>query len=70
MIDETGVSGTGAVAGGVQFLNGKVVICWFTEHSSIAVYDSIDDVAVIHGHGGSTEIVWLERVHFPSATDI
>lgn len=56
--DETGVSGTGHVADGVQFANGKCVVCWRTATSSIAVYDSIAAVEVIHGHGGKTRIVW------------
>jgi len=56
--DETGVSGTGIVAEGVQFTDGTAVLRWTTATSSTAVYASIDDLEAIHGHGGSTQIVW------------
>ena len=54
--DETGVSGTGTVAEGVQFTNGKVAMSWLTPTSSIAVYESVEDVEAIHGHDGTTRI--------------
>jgi hypothetical protein len=58
--DETGLSGTGAVAEGVQFSNGKVVVAWGGALSvpSVAVFDSIDEVKKVHGHGGKTRIEW------------
>lgn len=56
--DRTGVSGTGRVAEGVVFSNGKVALCWQTDVSSLVVYDSIDDVTKIHGHAGSTAVVF------------
>lgn len=58
-VDETGVSGTGHVADGVQFPNGKCAVCWRTATTSTAIYDSIADVEKIHGHGGKTRIVWV-----------
>lgn len=57
--DETGVSGTGDVAEGCEFSDGRCALRWLTEHTSTAVYDSIADVVKIHGHNGKTEIVWL-----------
>jgi hypothetical protein len=54
--DETGISGTGIVADGVEFSCGKCVLSWVTEFKSIAVYDSIDELIKIHGHNGKTEI--------------
>lgn len=59
--DKGGVSGTGIVAEGVQFKSGKVVVSWLTKHTSVAVYDSIETVMAIHGHGGATKIKWLDR---------
>lgn len=56
--DSTGISGTGVVAWGVRFPDGVCVLRWCSEHRSTAVYESIDDVLAIHGHGGDTEIVW------------
>lgn len=56
--DETGVSGTGTVAEGVEFDNGKAVLSWLTRYQSIAIYQSIGDVEAIHGHNGKTQVVW------------
>lgn len=58
--DETGVSGTGIVAEGVQFTDGTCVIRWLTARSSTAVYDSADDLIAIHGHNGRTQLKWLD----------
>lgn len=56
--DETGVSGIGRVAEGVIFSNGKVALTWLTDYTSVAVYDTIEAVRVIHGHNGKTEVVY------------
>jgi hypothetical protein len=58
--DVSGVSGTGDVAEGVVFGNGKVVIAWTRVPSSIDIYDSVEDLLAIHGHGGRTRIRWLD----------
>jgi len=58
--DDTGISGTGLVAEGVEFVGGKCVMCWFTDVSSVAVYASISDVEKILGHGGQTRIEWSD----------
>lgn len=62
-IDETGISGTGRVAEGIQFSDGRCAMRWMTADliRSTAVYDSIEDVAFIHGHGGKTRIVFTAR---------
>lgn len=56
--DASGVSGCGRVAEGVIFSNGKVALEWLSNHASTGLYDSIDDVEYIHGHEGSTQIVF------------
>ncbi len=56
--DESGISGTGNVAEGVEFSNGKCVLCWITQYRSMAVYDSIRELESIHGHDGKTQVVW------------
>lgn len=56
--DETGISGTGYVAEGVQFSNGKCVLCWLTDNSSIGVYDNMEVLKKIHGHDGKTVVKW------------
>ena len=42
--DESGVSGTGLVAEGVQFETGKCVVGWLTDIHSVAIYDRMEDV--------------------------
>ena len=55
--DESGISGTGRVAQGFVFDNGKVAVSWLSEHPSVTIYDSIGEVHAIHGHGGKTEVM-------------
>lgn len=66
--DVSGVSGTGLVAEGVEFSDGRVAIRWVTgEHRSTVTWDSIEAVQAIHGHGGATRIVFSEtRVTSPA----
>lgn len=61
--DVSGVSGTGVVAWGVKFPDGKVATRWNPRGDGPAqtcCWDSIGDVRAVHGHGGSTEIRWLD----------
>jgi len=57
--DDSGISGTGTVAEGVEFSDGTSVIRWIVgDHRSTVVWDSIESVEAIHGHGGATRLVW------------
>ena len=58
--DESGVSGTGVVAFGVMFDDRSAVVHWNTVISSITNYRDIDDVVTIHGHGGKTQLDWID----------
>ena len=58
--DESGISGTGIVAEGLQFSSKKCVISWLSDTPSIEIYDSIDEVKRIHGHQGETQIKWID----------
>lgn len=58
--DETGVSGTGIVAEGVQLSSGHCVLTWLTSYTSIAIYDSVAVIERIHGHGGYTKVQWVD----------
>ena len=55
--DESGISGTGRVAQGFIFDNGKVAVSWLSNHPSVTIYDTIGEVHAIHGHGGKTEVI-------------
>lgn len=58
--DVTGVSGTGIVAEGCQFADGRAVVHWLGAHSSTVVWDRIEDAVHVHGHAANTQIVWLD----------
>jgi hypothetical protein len=60
--DVSGVSGTGRVAEGVEFSDGTCVVRWLTVTSSTCVYDNFKQMESIHGHGGSTKIVFDQLV--------
>lgn len=60
--DVSGTSGCGIVAEGVIFSNGHVALTWISKHPSINLYDSIEDVELIHGHQGCTHIVYDDPV--------
>jgi hypothetical protein len=56
--DETGISGTGRIAEGVEFSTGSVALAWLTKYWSIAIYPNMKSVEKIHGHEGKTRLVW------------
>ncbi len=65
--DPTGVSGTGVVAEGCVFSDGTVVLVWLGKRPSVVTrepryegHDVMADVVAVHGHGGSTNIVWVD----------
>lgn len=64
--DVSGISGTGVVAQGVEFDDGKVALRWLrpTGNHTTSIFDNIAAVEVIHGHKGAGSIV------FKSATPI
>lgn len=55
--DISGVSGTGFVAEVVEFESGKVALSFLLHTAGVAnviIYDSLEDVLKVHGHGGAT----------------
>lgn len=59
--DVSGVSGTGVVAEGVVFTQGRAVLHWLVDPCSVAVYESMDDLVAIHGHNGSTVFHYIDN---------
>lgn len=61
-VDVTGVSGTGVVAEGILFTDDVAVLHWVGQWpSSVVHYErGMEAVHHVHGHGGSTRIVWLD----------
>lgn len=61
--DVTGVSGTGMVAEGVQFVEPDIVVLrWNTPWPTSVVWHErgIESVEKIHGHDGKTRLVWVD----------
>ncbi|MEV4241688.1 hypothetical protein AB0J47_41820 [Nocardia sp. NPDC049737] len=58
--DVTGFSGTGVVAEGVQWADGRVTIRWCVPGlpRTTTDADSVADIAVIHGHDGCTRVMF------------
>lgn len=65
--DPVGVSGTGVVAEGVRFEDGRCVIRWCVpgKPRSTSEFDSIVELMEITGHGGSTVVMWLDTTEEP-----
>ena len=59
--DVSGTSGTGIVAEGVLLSNGKCVIQWLGQFSSLVVWDNIESCLYVNGHGGNTTIDWIDK---------
>jgi hypothetical protein len=57
--DVSGVSGIGRVAVGVIFPSGKVVVEWLGADTTFGIYDRLDHVERIQGHGGKTRILFV-----------
>ena len=57
--DETGISGTGTVAEGIEFSNGMCAMSWLTAMHSVAVYPNIKQLEAIHGHNGRTRVEFV-----------
>lgn len=60
--DETGISGTGHIADGVEFADGTCVLRWVTANHSSGLYESRESLIAIHGHNGKTVIEWIDRL--------
>ena len=58
--DQSGISGTGIVAWGVVFPDGHTVLRWNTKWHTTGVYDSLEQMLEIHGHGGMTVVQFME----------
>lgn len=58
--DPSGVSGTGVVAEGCEFTDGSVVLRWRGDNPATAVWPNLNAVLAVHGHGGATQVRWIE----------
>ncbi|KKK71912.1 hypothetical protein LCGC14_2909180 [marine sediment metagenome] len=60
--DETGVSGEGRVAEGVEFSDGTCALRWLTHTACTGNYANTKQLVLIHGHGGKTRLVWVDPI--------
>jgi hypothetical protein len=61
-VDISGVSGTGIVAQGVEFDNGKCAVTFVRGPvCSVICYDSLEDVLRVHGHDNTTELHFVDE---------
>lgn len=71
--DETGISGTGIIAEGVEFSDGTCALRWRTSVRSTALYDNLKTLEQIHGHQGKTKVIFtggpLDRGFTDAARD-
>jgi hypothetical protein len=58
--DPSGVSGLGIVATGCLFPDGSCVLRWHRSVGSTVLYDTIEDLLAVHGHGGATTVQFLD----------
>lgn len=56
--DESGVSGEGRVAEGIEFSDG---VNWLTHTSCTGMYRNVKQLLLIHGHGGKTVVDWKDE---------
>lgn len=56
--DETGISGTGVIAEGIEFSTGWCALSWMTSAHSVGIYPNIKELERIHGHNGRACVVW------------
>lgn len=60
--DISGFSGTGIVAEGVEFTNGRVCMCWLSRQThSLVIHENITEVEHVHGHNGATTVEWIDE---------
>ncbi len=58
--DVTGKSGTGEIAEGTVFSSGMAVINWLREPFAMGIYQTVEDVILVHGHEGRTQIQFID----------
>lgn len=59
--DPSGVSGTGVVAEGIEWSDGTIALHWRGRWPATTVWShGVSALLRIHGHGGATQIRWLD----------
>lgn len=61
-VDDTGISGTGIVAEGIEFSDKSVAMRWKGESPSTSIWANIRHMLLIHGHGTKSRVEWQNRL--------
>jgi hypothetical protein len=59
-IDESGCSGTGIVAQGMEFDSGRAVMEWLVPPCSLNIFASVDELVSVHGHCGKSKVQFID----------
>jgi len=68
--DVSGSSGTGVVAYGMIFSNGKCVFTWRSEIGTVTVADSITQIEDLHTHGDKTDVEIFDAEDYVYTKDL
>jgi hypothetical protein len=60
-IDESGCSGTGLVAQGLEFDSGRAVMEWLVPPCSINIFESVEELISVHGHSGKSRVQFVDN---------
>ncbi len=64
LIDDSKISGTGAVAQGTEYDDGICTLHWIVGSvRSTTIFNSIEEIKSIHGHGGHTVLKFIGIEH-------
>lgn len=71
--DVHGLSGEGIVGYGIEWADGKCATRFVSNdrvrHTPVSVWDRLSEVIRVHGHGGRTRVVYLNRTPTGQALD-
>ena len=59
-VDESGCSGTGLVAQGLEFDSGRAVMEWLVPPCSLNIFASVEELVSIHGHCGKSKVKYVD----------
>jgi hypothetical protein len=68
--DESGVSGSGVVAEGIEFSDGSCALNWLTHTACHGIYKNIKQLELIHGHGGKTVVEWKDELELVDPAEV
>lgn len=63
LVDDTGISGTGIVAWGVEFPDGVCAVRWTGQWPTSVVFhdQGMEAIKAVHGHGGKTDVIYIDE---------